>query len=108
MKNILEKKNIKFYEKDKKIFKKAEKIIPGGTQLFSKKPELFAPGIWPGYYSKARGVHIWDLDNKKYLDMSIMNVGACILGYSDKDVDNAVKKEYLKRSVFLNKFCRGV
>lgn len=75
-----------------KIFYKAKKIIPGGTQLFSKKPELFAPGLWPGYYSKAKGVNIWDLDGKKYLDMSIMNVGACILGYADKDVDKEVKK----------------
>jgi len=73
-------------------FNLAKKIIPGGTQLFSKKPELFAPGVWPGYYSKARGVNIWDLDGKKYLDMSIMNVGACILGYADKNVDTAVKK----------------
>ena len=47
-------------------FNLAKKIIPGGTQLFSKKPELFAPGAWPGYYSKAKGVNIWDLDNKKY------------------------------------------
>tara|TARA_B100001123_G_C15237201_1_gene997619 strand:+ start:102 stop:1403 length:1302 start_codon:yes stop_codon:yes gene_type:complete len=75
-----------------KKFTLAKKIIPGGTQLFSKKPELFAPGLWPGYYKKAKGVNIWDLDNKKYLDMSIMNVGACILGYADKDVDGAVKK----------------
>ncbi len=74
------------------IFKKARKLIPGGSQLFSKKPELFAPGVWPGYFNKAKGVHIYDLDNKKYLDMSIMNVGACILGYADKDVDQKVKK----------------
>ena len=39
--------------KTNKVFFDAKKIIPGGTQLFSKKPELFAPGLWPGYYSKA-------------------------------------------------------
>lgn len=78
--------------KTKKIYDLAKKIIPGGTQLFSKKPDLFAPGFWPGYFSKAKGVYIWDLDNNRFLDMSIMNVGACILGYSDKDVDNSVKK----------------
>ena len=59
---------------------------------FQKKPDLFAPGLWPGYFSKAKGVYIWDLDNNKYLDMSIMNVGASILGYADKDIDGAVKK----------------
>ena len=76
----------------RKKFNLAKKIIPGGSQLFSKRPELFAPGVWPGYFFKAKGTHIFDLDNKKYLDMSIMNVGACILGYADKDVDKAVKK----------------
>jgi len=84
--------NINSKNKTKRIFKEAEKIIPGGTQLFSKKPELFAPNEWPGYFLKAKGVYIWDLDNRKLLDMSIMNVGACILGYADDDVDNYVKK----------------
>lgn len=73
-----------------KLYARAKDLIPGGTQLLSKRPELFAPNIWPSYYAKAKGSHIWDLDNNKYLDMSIMAVGACILGYSDDDVDNAV------------------
>ena len=42
------------------------------------------------YYSKAHGCRVWDLDNTEYLDMSIMAVGAAILGYADPDVDNAV------------------
>ena len=29
-------------------------MIPGGTQLLSKRPEMFAPEIWPAYYSKAK------------------------------------------------------
>lgn len=73
-----------------KLYKRARSLIPGGTQLLSKRPELFAPNIWPAYYSKAKGSNIWDLDNKQYLDMSIMAVGACILGYADDDVDQAV------------------
>lgn len=51
---------------------------------------MFAPDIWPAYYSKAKGCHVWDLDGKEYIDMSIMAVGACILGYADEDVDAAV------------------
>lgn len=79
--------------KDKKgpnLYKRAKKIIPGGTQLLSKRPEMFIPEIWPAYYSKAKGCRVWDLDNKEYIDMSIMAVGACILGYADDDVDEAV------------------
>ena len=73
-----------------KLYRRAKKLIPGGTQLLSKRPELFAPGLWPAYYSKAKGARVWDLDSREYLDMSIMAVGACILGYADDDVDSAV------------------
>ena len=37
-------------------------------------------------------MYVWDLDGNKYLDMSIMGIGNCLLGYGDKDVDKAVKK----------------
>lgn len=72
------------------LYLRAKTIIPGGTQLLSKRPELFAPGLWPAYYSKAKGTRVWDLDGREYIDMSIMAVGACILGYADDDVDLAV------------------
>ena len=60
--------------------------------LLSKRPEMFAPNLWPTYYSKAKGCNVWDLENKKYLDMSLMSVGTNILGYSNSFVDNAVIK----------------
>ena len=75
------------------IYNEAKKLIPGGTQLLSKRPEMFAPNLWPSYYKKAKGYHIWDLDNKKFIDMSIMGVGAAILGYANKFVDNSVIKQ---------------
>ncbi|MEK7095341.1 MAG: aminotransferase class III-fold pyridoxal phosphate-dependent enzyme [Patescibacteria group bacterium] len=75
-----------------KLWKKAKQLIPGGNQLLSKRAEMFLPEEWPAYYSKAKGVYVWDLDGKKYLDMSIMGIGNCLLGYGDKDVDSAVKK----------------
>jgi len=76
--------------KGQELYKRAREIIPGGTQLFSKRPGLFLPEQWPTYYSKAKGVEIWDLDGKKYIDMSYCGIGACILGYADPDVDSAV------------------
>jgi len=69
---------------------RARKRIPGGTQLLSKRPEMFAPGQWPGYYSRAKGIEVWDLDGNKYVDMSINAAGACVLGYADLDVNSAV------------------
>jgi len=78
--------------KSQDLYNKAKKLIPGGTQLLSKRPEMFLPDFWPAYYSKAKGCEVWDLDNNKYLDMSHMGIGACILGYADPDVDQAVKQ----------------
>jgi glutamate-1-semialdehyde aminotransferase len=79
-------------EKGIKLWNKAKKIIPGGTQLLSKRSEQFLPEQWPSYYKKAKGVEIWDLDGNKFVDMSLMGVGACVLGYADDDVNEAVKK----------------
>jgi glutamate-1-semialdehyde 2,1-aminomutase len=74
------------------LYLKAKTRIPGGTQLLSKRPEMFLPEQWPSYYSKVKGVEVWDLDGNNYIDMSINGVGACILGVADPEVDTAVKK----------------
>jgi len=81
------------------LYKKAKKLIPGGTQLLSKRPEIFLPDLWPAYYEKAKGCRVWDLDGNKYTDMSYMGIGASILGYADKDVDSAVKTAVDKGSM---------
>ena len=36
-------------------YARAKQLIPGGTQLLSKRPEMFAPGLWPAYAREARG-----------------------------------------------------
>ncbi len=58
----------------------------------TKRPERYAPDIWPVYFSRAKGVEVWDLDDNKYIDMAQMGIGTAILGYSDKDVNSAVVK----------------
>lgn len=78
--------------KGQALYRRAKTLIPGGTQLLSKRPEMFLPDRWPSYYARAGGVEVVDLDGNTYIDMSIMGVGACILGYADPDVDLAVKE----------------
>ena len=78
--------------KGQKLYKRAKQIIPGGNMLLSKRPEMFLPEKWPAYFSKASGCKVWDLDNKEYIDMSIMGIGTNILGYGNKEVDAAVLK----------------
>jgi glutamate-1-semialdehyde aminotransferase len=73
-----------------KLWAEAKRIIPGGTQLFGKRAELFLPKQWPTYYKRAEGVEVWDLDGKRYVDMSYMGIGSCVLGYADTDINKAV------------------
>lgn len=72
------------------LYIKAKKLIPGGTMLLSKRPEMFLPEHWPSYFSKAKGCKVWDLDNNEYTDMSIMGIGTNTLGYGNNKVDDAV------------------
>ena len=85
--------------KTKKLWIRAKEIIPGGNMLLSKRPELFHPKLWPAYYKKAKGCFIWDLDGKKYIDVSLMGVGSNLLGYANSKIDSAVKKAVLNGSI---------
>ena len=73
-----------------RLYNLAKEIIPGGTQLLTKRPEMFLPDFWPAYYSKAKGCQVWDLDGNKFIDASYMGIGVCPLGYADQDVNLAV------------------
>ena len=85
--------------KSQDLYTKAKKLIPGGTQLLSKRPEMYLPHYWPSYYEKAKGCEVWDLDGNKYVDMSYMGIGSCILGYADEDINEAVKNAIDKGSM---------
>jgi len=68
------------------------KRIPGGAQLRSKVPELYAPGQWPAYFQSAEGIDIWDVDGNHYRDWSAHGIGATLLGYRHPDVTAAVRR----------------
>jgi glutamate-1-semialdehyde 2,1-aminomutase len=73
-----------------KLWKRAKRIIPGGSMLLSKRAEMFLPEQWPAYFSRARGCRVWDLDGNEYIDMSLMGIGTNTLGYGHPEVDAAV------------------
>ena len=87
-------KNITEYENGAgaELYEKAKTLIPGGTQLLSKRPEMFLPGQWPNYYQRAQGCFIWDLDGRRFIDMTTCGIGTCLLGYADADVPPAARR----------------
>jgi glutamate-1-semialdehyde 2,1-aminomutase len=71
------------------LYCRALELIPGGTQLVSRRPTRFANGISPVYARRARGARFWDVDGNEYIDW-VSGIGAIILGYADPVVDRAV------------------
>lgn len=74
------------------LYEHAKKIIPGGTQLLSKRSEMQAPDQWPAYFREARGCEVVDLDGRRFIEMSMSGIGSCLLGYNDPDVTDAVMR----------------
>ena len=73
-----------------RLQQKSAKLIPGMTQLLSKRPDMFSRGVWPTYFKEAHGTEVVDLDDNRYIDCSIGGIGATVLGYADPDVNAAV------------------
>lgn len=74
------------------LYQKAEELIPGGTQLLSRRPSRFAYGVSPVYAERAKGARFWDVDGNEYIDW-VSGIGAIILGYCDPTVDEAVIRQ---------------
>lgn len=79
-------------QKNLALQEKAAGLIPGMTQLLSKRPDMFSRGVWPAYFKKAKGVRGTDLDDNEYIDCSIGGIGATVLGYADDEVNAKVKQ----------------
>lgn len=75
-----------------KLWRRAQSVIAGGNMLLSKNPDMYLPGAWPSYFSRAKGCTVWDLDGVAYTDMSLMGVGTNLLGYGHPEVDDAVAR----------------
>tara|TARA_B100001057_G_scaffold499219_2_gene609048 strand:- start:1796 stop:3181 length:1386 start_codon:yes stop_codon:yes gene_type:complete len=82
-----------------KLYKKANKIIPGGSQTFSKGVTQFVEGFAPKYLHRGKGAYVWDVDQNKYLDY-VMGCQPIILGYADPDVNKAVTRQLELGSTF--------
>jgi glutamate-1-semialdehyde 2,1-aminomutase len=71
------------------LYARAQELIPGGTQLVSRRPTRYACGVSPVYAVRAKGARFWDVDGHEYIDW-VSGIAAIILGYCDPAVDEAV------------------
>src|SRR3954468_15577527 len=74
------------------LYQRALELIPGGTQLVSRRPTRYAAGVSPAYAVRAKGARFWDVDGHEYIDW-VSGIGSIVLGYCDPVVDEAVKEQ---------------
>ena len=81
------------------LYEQAGELIPGWTQLISRRADQFAHGASPIYAQRAKGSRFIDVDENEYIDW-VSAVGAIILGHADEVVDAAVKEQIDRSSLF--------
>jgi len=81
------------------LYRRAGQLIPGSTQLISRRADQFANGVSPIYAQKAKGSRFIDVDGNEYVDW-VNAVGAVIIGHAADVVDNAVKEQISRGSIF--------
>ena len=81
------------------IYERAGELIPGRTQLISRRASRYANGISPVYAQSAKGSRFIDVDENEYIDW-MSAVGAIILGHADDIVDRAVTEQIGRGSLY--------
>ncbi|MEZ4620851.1 MAG: aminotransferase class III-fold pyridoxal phosphate-dependent enzyme [Caldilineaceae bacterium] len=81
------------------LYRRAGELIPGWTQLISRRADQFANGVSPVYAQRAKGSRFIDVDENEYIDW-VNAVGAVILGHADDVVDGAVKEQIDRGSLY--------
>ncbi|HEX3693129.1 MAG TPA: aminotransferase class III-fold pyridoxal phosphate-dependent enzyme [Solirubrobacteraceae bacterium] len=82
-----------------RLWERARRVIPGGTQTLSKAPSQFVDGVSPKFLQRGKGAHVWDVDGNEYIDYP-MALGPIVLGYDYPAVSEAVIAQVRQGTTF--------
>ncbi len=74
------------------LLEKALRVIPVGSQTFSKSHVQYPEGFSPLFLTHGKGARVWDVDGNEYVDL-VNGLLSVVLGYCDPDVDAAIKNQ---------------
>jgi glutamate-1-semialdehyde 2,1-aminomutase/spore coat polysaccharide biosynthesis protein SpsF len=86
-------------ERSKAWLERADKVIPGASQTFSKGANQHVFGVAPMFLAKGKGCRVWDVDGNEYIDY-IQGLLPNILGYANEEVNAAVAEQLGKGHSF--------
>lgn len=82
----------KRYSKSQALLERAQRVIPLGSQTFSKSRVVLPSNAAPLFLTHGKGAHVWDVDGNEYVDF-VNGLLPVILGYDDPDVIDAVSRQ---------------
>jgi glutamate-1-semialdehyde aminotransferase len=85
------------YAKSRALLERAERVIPLGSQTFSKSRIVYPANASPLFLTHGKGSRVWDVDGNEYVDF-VNGLLPVILGYDDPDVTAAAIAQ-VKRGV---------
>ena len=80
------------------LYKKSLALIPGGSQMFNKRPLTYDSAPYPIFAERAEGPYLYDVDGNRYVDY-LLAYGAIHLGYNYPAVKKFVRDETDKRTI---------
>ena len=80
------------YDRSQRLIERAERVIPTGSQTFSKSKLQFPPGAAPLFVTHGDGGRVYDVDGNEYVDL-VSALLPNVLGYRDPDVDLAIRRQ---------------
>lgn len=87
------------YQQSEMFLKRAEAVIPLGSQTFSKSRTQYPYGVSPFFIQRGRGSRVWDIDGNEYIDY-VNGLASINLGHCDADVTAAVKAQLEEGTIF--------
>ena len=75
----------------RKLYEQALTLVPGGV-LGARKPTDFIDGEYPIFLESGQGCRLTDVDGNEFVDF-LCGYGPIILGYREKEVDDAVYQQ---------------
>lgn len=87
------------YSNSEKLLERALKVIPLGSQTFSKSIAQYPIGVSPHFIKRGEGSHVWDVDGNEYIDF-VNALAAITLGYNDPDVTKTVRAQLEEGTIF--------
>jgi glutamate-1-semialdehyde 2,1-aminomutase len=80
------------FTESERLLERAQRVIPLGSQTFSKSRTQYPVGASPLFLERGHGARVWDVDGNEYIDF-VNSLLSVTLGYGDKDVDEAVQRQ---------------